>query len=95
MLIHPFADNCIYWLGAPTSIGREEIRVYSGGRMVVFMQMGHTLIHPLSSHEKNKHTPKLLLNTPIDGSTVYQNESHIRAITGQMIEHEVFFVTAD
>lgn len=40
----------------------------------------------------NKHTPTLLLNTPIDGSTVYHTEPHIRVITGQMIEHEAVFL---
>lgn len=63
--------------------------------MVVFMQMGHTLTHPLSSQGKHKHTPGLLSNIPIDGSTVYQTEPHMRAITGQTIEREVFFVIPD
>lgn len=91
MLIHPLADNCIYWLWGLTYIGREEVRVYFGDRGGCVYANSHNLIHPFSSQETNKYAPKLLLNTPIDGSTDYQTEPHIRAITGQMIEHEAFF----
>lgn len=92
MLIHPLADNCIYWLwGEPTCIVREEVRGGFGGRVggVCFCKWPH--LDSPSLFLGNKQTPKLLLNTPIDGSTGYQTEPHIRAITGQTIEQEAFF----
>lgn len=78
-------------LGEPTCLGREEIGCILESEPLCLCKSAT----PLSPQGKNKHTPKLLLNTLIDGDTVYETEPHTRAITGQMIEHEVFFVTAD
>ena len=92
----PLLTTVFIGFGGAHSRWQGRDRVYLEVRALVFMQISHTFIHPLSPQgKKTKHTPKLLLNTLIDGGTVCETEPHIRAITGQMIEHEVFFVTAD
>lgn len=94
MLIHPLADNCIYWLWG------AYMHWQGRGQGILWRQSGLCLckwphLDSPSLFSGNKHTPKLLLNTPTDGSTVYQTEPPIKAITGQMIERGAFFVIAD